>query len=325
MDTILAVNALLITLIALVLTLFIALNQQYQLDELQIITKQTKETTEILDTQSEIRKAVESFFKTKDSGNKKYQLIFPVIYSSKPLPLINQGDFYAINVVISRLGEPKIKNIPYSSSYHSVGIGDYVIFICSPDANPVLKNYYDIYHIQTIDGKVKAIGNDPKIPNNLPCWFVSDKDDGNQDWKIRKILVSETDELIFSKEVRDLYEKANLNVAQFVHPQQKQRDYGIFGRWQHNGSQFIVIAGIHQYGTWIIGKLLNDLFCGKSVKGKNIFLGNQDFISIIDGDFDYPTLQVTRAELYESYIWTRTKINDNWVKQKTENLLYQLI
>jgi hypothetical protein len=337
-DTILAVNALVLTLIALVITIIIAFNQHFQLTSLQSIGEQTKETTtnqleqlarlqkigeqtqettEALRTETKIREAVENFFKISEKHGKKFQLIYPEEYDNKPLPMINQGDFYAIHVVSTRLGEENLLNTPLPLLSGAGGkTGENLIFICSPYANPALKHLYEINTVFRITkDKVQVKGEDenfPKVPKGLPCWFVSEEV-ANKSRPVRRIWVEDDGKLIDSP-VEDLYEEAFTQRKKFRHPAKAQDDYGIFGRWHENNCQYIVIAGIHQYGTWIIAYLLSELCYGRSVRGKDIFLGKQDFIAIIEGVFDYTTLKVKRADILTGYIWTKN--GENWDRVK---------
>jgi len=329
---------------AVVITLIIAVTQQVQLKKIEVIGMQTKETTEAFGTESIVRQTVEDFFKIKESKGENYELFFPVEYISKPLPLINQGDFYAIHVISTRLNEKRITNKPLRSSRHPDAPKEKnVIFICSPDANPALNEIYNVMHIVTIDNKrhIKTescptvpgqcqkspekclIPHDiyKTLPNKLPCWFAREESadckvdlskqsskEQNSKGKNRMIYVPETNDLIKSQ-VDSIYE-ISARDKNFIHPLGTQRDYGIFGRWHDKDHQFFIIAGIHQYGTWIIATLLNRLLCGNPIEGKEYFLGKEDFIAVIEGEFDYQTLKVGRIKIPSDFLWIKKK--DKW-------------
>lgn len=89
---------------AILVAFFFALTQDIQLNKLKDIGIQTQKTTEKLETDSKTNKIVTSFFDIKNK-DKKFKIFFPVEHKLKPLPLINQGDFYAIHVVKTRLGD----------------------------------------------------------------------------------------------------------------------------------------------------------------------------------------------------------------------------
>jgi len=295
-----------IAIIALIITLSIAITQQLQLNKLERIGEQTKATTDKLGSDWIIRDRVDKFFVLKGDRGQKFQIFFPVIYKSKPLPMMNQGDFFAVHVLGSRLGENNIENHPVSNSDLSlVEPGSRTIFICRPDMNPVLRSLIDT----------------KKITDGWPAWFIEEGVEkvSGKDWTIRKIRISDKNERIedtIPSPSDDIYKKA-LNCAEgkkFSDESKKIQDIGIFARIHEEDRQIIIIAGIHQYGTWIIGGLLSRLFYGKPVKGEEIFLDDKDFISVIWGEFDSTQLIVSRFGIHNDYIWTRK--DNTWIRKR---------
>ncbi len=179
-----------------------------------------------------------------DKG-KKYKLFFPVEYKSKPLPLINQGDFYAVHVVSTRLGVDNldIEPIRRDSSPDQVTLEGDAILICAPHANPALRKLCDV----------------ELNSSELPCWFIEDTDtDG---YTIRRIRINGNDtklESLAEKSHKEAFmsSKSDNHINKGI---TDVEDYGIFARLHEVGNQYIIIAGIHQLGTWIVASLLSNL------------------------------------------------------------------
>ncbi|MCG2736072.1 MAG: hypothetical protein L6282_06715 [Candidatus Methanoperedenaceae archaeon] len=317
-----------LTLIAIDITIFIAWtqekqlrNQEQQLNKLEDIGNHTKETTEKLKTDSIILSIIKKFFILRDLG-KKYQLFFPVEYDVKPLPLINQGDFYAIHVVSSRIGEDNLylETITKDTKFDKISIDGDAIFICAPHANPALKKIYDFKKIEN-DEAISKLENEkwPFEELDLPCWFVEDHRDYSRNaerkWKTRKIWVYDTKELLESPAencYRAAYEKGK--GKEFKCTTDIQQDYGILARVNKNDKQYIIIAGLHQYGTWIVASFLSNLLGGKNVDYKSTFLNENDFIAVIWGEYNNKKLAVNSESIgvYKKYIWM--KESGKWVR-----------
>lgn len=330
-----------LSVMALIITLIIAITQQIQLDKIETIGADTQKTAISIDKENKSREAVDKFFRLKQTGNEKFELFFPVEYKDKPLPLINQGDFYAIHVISSRLGEEKITNKPLRLSPEPVdpSKSNNVIYICSPDANPALEKIYEVMQVVTIADKKYFKGRNfgivPRdyqnasgeylipcekydvIPDVLPCWFArteagnknhektSDKITNPDSPKLHRIIYLPEHQLSMESAADTIYKKAAKGEKILTEEQNNQRDYGIFGRWQCGEKQIFVLAGIHQYGTWIIATLLSELLSGEDVEGRDIFLGTEDFIAIIEGKFQYPELRVEPSKIRVEKIWTK--------------------
>ena len=106
----LTIVGMILTIVAIILANYIALTQKKSIYKLECIGRQTQEIIEDLKTKSEINKIVRNFFIfDKEKGRKtRYKCFFPVENGPKPLPFINQGDFYAIHVLSTRLGEDNL-------------------------------------------------------------------------------------------------------------------------------------------------------------------------------------------------------------------------
>jgi hypothetical protein len=335
---------------SILIALFIALRQQKQLENLRAISEktidigeQTNKITEKMRTDSLTQANVKRFFRMNESQTKNdpFHIYFPVEFNKKPLPLINQGDFYAIHIIGSLCGDENIQLHPISKQdqigLNKQNIDQNLVLICAPHANPVLNCIFPLRSI-TSDVDLKKIIDDNwplnKDDLDLPCWFVEDSrdideraarsgekiSDSEQEisyWKSRKIWVSETQDLI-SSPTEVLYQEAyhSSTDTTYKHPENSQQDFGIIARITINNRQVILIAGVHQYGTWIIGGLLNNILTGvwDRIEDRTIFFGDKDFIVIIWGEFNYKKLKVERTKILTDYAWTRE--NNTWIRIK---------
>lgn len=310
-----------LSIATIIVAIHIALIQQSQLTKLEDVGKQTGETIEKLKTDSLINEIVNNFFilTDKEKGRqKKYKCIFPVEYRSKPLPFINQGDFYAIHVLSSRLGEDNLdlKRITQNDTIEDSLLKGNVIFICAPIANPALRRLFDTEKIKGEEDR-QRLKKWPLEGLGIPCWFVEDYRGAKKERPVRMIKISheQINELLPSP-AEDRYEEADMLEGEKYEPEDIiLRDHGIFARITKDNNQYIIIAGIHQYGTWIIADLLNDILSGKTVDYKSTFReSKEDFISIITGEFDNEKLTVNEKSIgvYNSYLWT--KKDDTWTR-----------
>jgi len=238
-----------LAIFTIVITVFIAVTQQYQLYKLMDIGRQTKATTEKLKTDSLVRENVSNFFllpEDKEQKQKKYRCILPVEYRSKPLPFINQGDFYAIHVLSTHLGEDNIdiERVTRMESIDERLLEGNVIFICEPSANPALKKIFDIGAVRNIDDRTK-LRKWPLNGLNIPCWFMEDFMDTQSDKSVRKIKIYDGNlEETLKSPAEDCYMQAeNLEKGKrFICDINIQRDYGILARLNRDKNQYIIIS-----------------------------------------------------------------------------------
>jgi hypothetical protein len=111
--------------------------------------------------------------------------------------------------------------------------------------------------------------------------------------------------------------RAFLQGAKTFAPNPKnQRDYAILLRTQRpNGRYTFVLAGIHQYGTFVAAKYLHDLF-DPDRKPEPRIPAEGDFLIVIDGQFSHDHFHVVGAPYPAqngAWIWTRQN-GDAWVK-----------
>ena len=69
----------------------------------------TKSITEKLSTDYSIQEKSNKIFSIQENSDmgRRYKIVYPVKYTDKPLPLINQGDFYAIHILSLALGQKR--------------------------------------------------------------------------------------------------------------------------------------------------------------------------------------------------------------------------
>jgi hypothetical protein len=316
--------------ISLAVSMVIASRQDMQLSKLKKIGEQTSDTVNRLTTDSSIQNRIKKFFYNYGSGDlmPKYKCIYPVSYiPSTPLPQVSQADFYVFHVLGSFMDEKDldILGIPSDTVIENgKSLNENTIFICTK--NPWLNKFYEIKNIKTDEDLIESrnfVSNTLK----LPCWFVNDLRGISEDKKRNiKILVStEPNEcgrldVLLESPANEIYRVAQScggNIENdFIN--NIQSDYAIFARFSKSNYQHIIIAGIHQYGTWIVGELLNSLICGKEMDYYSIFLDNNDFICIVTGEFSQIKLKVKRdsIQIYKKYFWVKEA--DRWARKYTD-------
>jgi hypothetical protein len=156
---------------------------------------------------------------------------------------------------------------------------------------------------------------------DLPCWFVEYETDPTYgtSYKINVYdRLNEIYEVLESPSESCCIEASKLDPdVKFKPAIPTYKDLGIFGRLSKDEHKYIIISGIHGFGTWIIATFLNDILEGNNKniinfneKHNEIFFGEGDFIAVIKGEFDVNKLFVKRIGVYDDYIWTKDE--DKW-------------
>lgn len=238
-----------------------------------------------------------------------WQCHIPVMYRRKPLPLTEAGDYYALHVISTHLDDPKQTVIEFvnreDSADTSVPHSRNSIFLCSPLANRALNSLCPAYY-ENDDEVVEQFS----LRHDLPCWFqVSD-----QQCCIREL---KNDRTPLHSEADSAYSAAKKLVdGKDLAPTKLQRDIGILARLKRGGKTNVIIAGIHQYGTWLIADFLNELLQGKAKRGSDFFLSNDEFVAVIEGQFNQSKLRAKRTQLCGDHLWHRGKNKQYWSKIK---------
>jgi hypothetical protein len=333
-EAVLGIFALIFAIITLYYAYKIAHHQDDQLKDLKQIENRTHEITRELKTDKYSQDIVNAFFKFDDSTSRNsYDIYFPIEYYKKPLPLINQGDFFALHVITSRIKEKDFvlkpivitrtedSGIDHEHPIHpkpaeageSVGnnsqemFDNNCIFLCAPHANPALNAIFPMEIINNDAKYADLMKNNWPISNyDLPCWFVQDSRDtyNGKKWISRKIFIPQTQPLDSPSEKNYQAAFYSPEGTEYKHQEKFQRDLGVLGRITKKDKQYIIIAGIHQYGTWIVAALLSHLFTGEyNGPEKSFLLGNDDFIAIYSGGYDSQKLSINH--ITNEYIWIK--------------------
>lgn len=302
-----------LAIVAIALTAWIAWRQWIHLKKLKQILEETADTAEQLKTDSYTQKVVKSFFSAGPAGQKKYKCVFPVVYDRRPLPSIFAGDYYALQVLQNLLGSDRLKPKPITQDpdpttadnlYAELATGN-VIYLCSPSSNPALDKLAEAVDItdRTIEHKPTFSGID------LPCWFALDDGPmvgGSPSPPTKKIWVSGIEQGIISPAEDDYVRARTLPPgAVYVPLGPLQSDYGILMRLSVGGRKVIVMAGIHQYGTWIVGEFFRRIAAQEEGEYKKIFTGNDDFAAVIWGNYDPKQFSVTDCGVEKHFLWVR--------------------
>ena len=98
-----------IALDAIIITLIITYKQHTQINDLGSISQSVLEIARHLQIDTDIAQKVTNLFPIRNSEEEYFHCYFPVQYLSSPLPLIFEGDFFALQVLLKYLKKsPKI-------------------------------------------------------------------------------------------------------------------------------------------------------------------------------------------------------------------------
>lgn len=314
---------------------------------------QTKSITEKLATDYFVKEQVKKIFPVlaKKDSLSNYKIVFPAKYDGKPLPLINQGDFYAIHVLGMAIGFDKIilkevdRNNFNTEEAKNFSKGN-TIFICSPQANPALNLEFP-YATKIVaettevnpgnthnrEQHICATDDDTKewLKNiGLPCWFINSSEvvynEGtkrNETILVKKIQVYDKD---FTGPNDKLSSPLTSGAEECYSEAKRQtlkvsfgniNDIGIFARINKNENRFLILAGIHQYGTWIVSEYLNKILHQETSEEEKIiekFTGDDDFVAIINGQFESKTMKVDSCKVHCNDLWIRQGSDKRWVR-----------
>jgi hypothetical protein len=200
---------------------------------------------------------------------------------------------------------PIARNFPDEDNFISSELNCNAILIC--DENPALKQ---LFEFNKIDTETKMEPN----KDDLLCWFVEYEAEPTygKSFKINiHDTLNKTYNVLSSPAKKYCIEASGLpEHTVFIADPSTQRDYGIFARLSKNDHKYIIIAGIHRYGTWIIASFLHNIlrYNFKDINNYNekyseTFFSERDFIAVIWGDLDTEKLLVKRKRIYDGYMW----------------------
>ena len=298
--------------------------QQEQLEKLDSITRMiaddsraighdTRDITRKIDADSYQRDFVNKFFCAgKAPEDKKFICLFPAILAGRRLPSIYAGDYHALHILQSLLGADNLdlsfQNADGENRYD--GANRDAIYLCAPQANPALNEFAAPLEINRLNPCPAS----PRFANiELPCWFVNEEVQpmgGAAEAKIRKTLWVRGKSDCLRSLAEQYYENP---CPQHVNSKDDPRrtdlatDLAIVLRLSCDRKIF-VIAGIHQFGTWIAGEFLRRLSTEKdksiSSQERNAFMQPNDVMAILWGDFDRDALIVRNLGIHQKCLWT---------------------
>lgn len=305
--------------LAIVISLFIAWRQKRQLRSLEKIGLETADTARTLKTDVFVREIVENFFGVGSGRQELLKCVFPVYYDKRPLPFIVAGDYYALHVLQDLVGGDRLslKPVPMLPEQQDGEVpkdclqGD-AIYLCTPIANRALGTLAPAVEL-TDDSTAPVL---PMFGNlELPCWFAIDKR-GPDPRPTKKIWIPRL-KLALESGAEDDYRSAESLDRWILYspPTDSQQDYAIIARLTELDRKIIVVAGIHQHGTWIGGDFLKRLAEGERLRWREVFLSHDDFVAVVWGELNSAAFQVMRCDVLQDYVWVRG--DDGWKQVST--------
>jgi hypothetical protein len=279
--------------LSLAFVFVVAFVQQFHLWSLERVSKQTAEIAERLQMAAWLKENVRDFFGISIGEKKQYECVFPIEFSHKPLPLLNAGDYYALQVLSNRLGADNLLPNPCLRGKRAKISLDNVICICAPDANPVTRDLFN--------------------PNDdMPCWIKSRATKGKClriKKKGSKVELLDSPSEKFYVEAAGIYatkkdKSAPVLYRKFI-AQKTYEDYGILARVTEGAKRYVLIAGLHQPGTWIVTAYLDDILANERGAISSIFLEAYDFAAVIWGEFEGTSLEVLDKRIHKDYLWQK--------------------
>jgi hypothetical protein len=281
--------------------------------ETQQIGRDTRDTARKIEADSYRHDIVKQFFCLgKEPTPSRFKCLLPVGWHGKPLPSIHAGDYHALHVLQNMLGSETL-DLSFQRSRGEERTEEFngdAIFLCAPQANPALNEHAPAVEFEPNQSPLTC----PHFDDiELPCWFADEivaGPGGRSTRRTKKIWVCENHGRLKSPAEAE-YLNCLPNRAH-VSSFNLQTDYAILLRLTvHETRKIFVIAGIHQYGTWIAGEFLNRLTIESDkwilAREKNAFLQEHDVLAIVWGEFDTRTLSVKNLGIHDDCIWIRRR------------------
>ncbi len=76
----------------------------------------------------------------------------------------------------------------------------------------------------------------------------------------------------------------------------------------------LVLAGIHQYGTWIAAEYFRKLAAGSDLGEGNELRSDRDFCAIVYGEFNPKSFRVTLCDIERHYLWFFDAQAGSWLR-----------
>ena len=304
-----------ISFFALFITIVIYSKQRGIANKQSTILEDVEGMVEKLNTREAIDIKVKSFFQIYDKNAAEYICIYPFIHNDTPVPDLRMGDSYSVSTIKSLL---EIKEHPCRLQGIDRSPNNRTSYEVKNDLNYVLicANLLDIDQPEIPFPKISDFSEQhlDDITDNgsgLPCWFIKGKrtiaktiDGKVEASEITTVAISVNNHKPFCSELDALYEfgspiiDVNLN------------DLAIISRIKKGNQYFILVAGIHNIGSWLAVKYLYKVINGK-VKAPKSFLSDDDFIAVIEGDYSLEKKWIGRADLKPGYFWSKKSSSEN--------------
>lgn len=83
----------------------------------------------------------------------------------------------------------------------------------------------------------------------------------------------------------------------------------------------VIMAGIHQYGTLIVAEFFRRVAVGYEpfTKYSPIFLENNDFAAVIEGEFDGDNFEIRRCDVHLGDLWEYA--DGKWLRREGRSLV----
>lgn len=300
------------SIVGCIVAVGIAILENIQLKKLHKISKDTGSTVSKVNADAHRQRVVGQFFGF-DQGKKLYKCMIPAVRTNKPVASIHSGDYYALHVLQMLLGNEHLElsfQYPEGDRKHDGKFGD-AIFLCSPNANPALNELAPPLELSnpksapapTFDGVA------------IPCWF-SGEETGElirgENYKIKKIWTNER-AMPLASEAESLHRQC-LEQGQCEPARGSLTDLAILLRLTVQGRKVFVVAGIHQFGTWITGEFIRRLAVEHDVKTNNsisledrrVLCAEDDIAAVVYGEFNPKTLTFGNLGIYERLLWRKS-------------------
>ncbi len=296
-------------IIGCLFSFIVFVRQEFQNREIARLQNDNSRILESLVGQEHRVAMIRRLFGHQDTHNPRhFTCLVPATWEDgRTLPHIMCGDYYALHVIQQLLGKHlelrpvSPEGAPDDELQHH---NQDTIYLCTPQVNPELNR---IAPPVSAANPVPHFGGKP-----LPCWFAAS--DGGR----KQIWVGPTEVPIVSEAEHD-YERAEQRQpgTPYVPENEIQRDAALIARLTSGGRKHFVVAGIHQYGTWVAGEFLHKLTTSKHFAREQL-IGDvpyeEDFVAVIVGAFHQSkTLTVEDCNIDARHFWVFRE--NQWVRR----------
>ena len=285
-----------------VFSVIIYRRQESHLKRLQEVAISTHAITEGLFGNKHKAKFKLNFFGLAEGSLKRFKCFFPACHDSRPMSMLVSGDYHALHVLQSLLGSDKLDLCQLYAGQPTLKLNpedpEDLIYLCTPQVNDALRKIAPMLVLtdsSTTDQK-PAFGEVV-----LPCWFANKTINKT---KVQKVIWIRDLEPMESPAEYAYLEAADRedHASPYVHPRLLIDDYAIVLRLTIETRKHIVIAGIHQYGTWIGAEFLSRMALDSEFNA-TLAVEERDFLAVIVGTFNTAQYNVTHCGIHSNLLW----------------------